>query len=668
MTETEIERLVVRLTGDATSYVKMLTDAQKQTAATAKQVEVAASRIEKYKKHLEGFSATTGQVLGATGITLGLKAMYDQFDKADDLITELSAVIKANGNEVDKVLPKYRDFAAEMARLTTNTKGQTLEMLKNAESLGLTGERAQKAIKTAITLGAIKGTDPTAFMRQAVNFEKTGNASGLARILGLMGEMEEDTTKAAEAAKLLEKNWALVLVKGEDGGARIERSLNTIKELGKDVGKVISDSFEPLIVHLESLAKLFQTLDPTLRKVIVSIVLMAAVIEPLFMAYGILTTRATAAALAIKSVGLAIVANPAAAAIVLALAAAYVVATREREKLNEAVREGNKLDAAVASNQKRQIGGMSQDQITRDMGMVEKQLKSAEEKLKGLDTSKRHVPVFGMGYQEDFEEQERLVKSLKDRFDALKDAQSALNQTSSAGTSKETLDNIRALNDEMTKQIDTMGMSETDARIYELRLKAVGDAAAQADLDVAEYNGRMLEAAKAQRSANDSAKDLIKSLEFQVATLGKTENEATLMKMAMEGVDQASIDRVKNLQTEIEVWEVMQIGLEDWGDAAEKAKNQYQALNAIVAGGADAAGLIYQYANQFGDDTKAVNKAATMRGADFTAKPDRNLIGPQLKGADAMKTTEKKLDDLKTVLEQIRDKDGGVFGEADLSA
>lgn len=666
MTETEIERLVVRLTGDATSYVKMLTDAQHKTQDAAKKVEEAASKIEKFQKGIEGFASATKNALAVIGITATLKGMYEQFDHADDTITELTSIIEVNGRSVGKVLPMYQDFAKEMASVTTATKGSIIELAKQAELMGLSGEKAQKAIKTAITLGAMKDSDPGSFMRQAVNFEKTGNAAGLARILGMMGEMEEDTDKAAEAAKLLEKNWTLVVTKGEDGGARIARSLNELKSLGKDAGEVISRNFEPLIEHLESAVKLFKEMDPVTRKTIATFVVLIATTAAVTAAYALLAERLAVVATAFKSVGAAAIANPLAVVAVLAVAAAFAVATYQLNKFNEALSENKKLSQKSLEGAVKSYGGGAM--LDRNILALERQLNEAK---KRKDEADKPVNLFElMGANAERAEAARQVEELQKLYNAAKNARDAVKNAidDSARPSKETIEGIRALNEELNKGIQTVGMSSEQVKIYELRIKAMGDAALEADLDVAEYNARMLDAARAQQQATDSAKDLIKSLELQVKTLGMTDREAAQVKLAMEGVDADTMKRVDNLYKEIEVWEAMEAALTWGGDAAEKTKEQFQALNAVVAGGADAAQLIYQYSNQFDGDTGAVNKAATLRRADFSAQPDRNFLGPQLKGADAMKETEKKLDDLKTVLEQIRDKEQIALEGADLVA
>lgn len=687
MTETEVERLVVRLVGDSTSYVKMLTDAQKKTDDAVKKVEQAAGRIEKFQKNLEGFAATTKSVLGAIGITATLKGMYEQFDKADDTITELTAIIQANGREVTKVLPLYQQFAKEMAAVTEHSKGEIIEMAKQTESLGLSGERAQKAIKNAITLGAIKGTDPSSFLRQTVNFEKTGNAAGIARVLGLIGEMEEDTTKAAEAAKLLERNWALVTTKGEDGGARINRALNEMKSLGKDAGEVISRNFEPLIVHLESVAREFKEIDPAVRKTIATLVVLTATIYPAIVAYGILASKILAVAAALKAVSVAAAANPFAAAAIIALTVAMVALNYQMNKYNEAVSKGKELSANVFSNQSKQMEQMDPSQKQKNMASYEDQLKKAKDDLERMqnksvgrpgmstmlpgmvgvmDLANKHL----FGGSEEIEEQKQKIKELQEIYDAYvadrNNAQKSAN-TLQAGPSKETIESIRQLNDSLNTQMNTLGMTETEAKIYELRMKAVGDQVANADLDIAEYNARMLDAAKAQRSAIDSAKDLIKSMEFQIKTWGMSESAALRYKLTMEGVDDATIDRAVALQEELEGMEAIEEAWNAVGESVKKTKEQYQALNGVAAGSADAAALIYQYSNQFGADTGAVNRAATIRATgDFKAQRDPNFLGAQVKGSDATKELEKKLDDQTKILQQIRDKESIEISGADL--
>lgn len=596
MKETELERLVVRLTGDAAQYTKMLTEAQKKTQQTAKEVEKAASRIEKIQHGLEKFGATAGGVFASVGIVASLKKAYEKFDEASDTIDELSAVIQANGNIVGEVLPKYEKFAKEMAKVTTSSKGATMALFQQAEALGVSGDKAEKAIKNAITLGAMKNTDPSSFLRQTVNFEKTGNASGIARVIGLIGEMEEGTDKAAEVTKLLANNWALVEVKGADGSAKIARAQAAMGGIVKDVGAIVASVVEPLIDKVGKLADWFTSLNPTIRAVIVSAVLLVAAIEPLIVAYTFLAARiavvkaafiasmgvmeATAmkawalslaydkmsasAKIATLSVGaLTVVVAVAAVAAYLALRSAIAEMNKELErsdKLNDKIvaREKKKtqpiteqLDKIKSAGERKAYADQFLPEAEGRLHDLERQLERAKKETAEKDVQTRDMgpirvgkgmPGFGAGLQAEYEAAEKAQSGVQKLLDQQKEYVEALR--SAPKISAEAIKSVEDLTQKYRDQTETAGMTAEQIEMYNAK-KMVGDD--HYLIAMLRENQEMAEQAKKHADATNDIKSFNEAMQLQIATFGMSAEQAKLYKAQLAGVDQSLLDQSQRL-------------------------------------------------------------------------------------------------------------------------
>lgn len=583
MKETELERLVVRLTGDAAQYTKMLTEAQKKTQEVAHAVEKQASRIEKFQHGLEKFGATAGGVFSSIGIVASLKKAYEKFDEASDTIEELSAVITANGNIVSDVLPKYEKFGKEMAKVTTTSKGATLSLLKQAEALGLSGDKAEKAIKNAITLGAIKDTDAGSFIRQTVNFEKTGNASGIARVLGLIGEMEEGTDKAAQVTELLAKNWALVEVKGADGSAKIARAQAAMGGIVKDVGAIVASVVEPLIDKVGKLADWFTSLNSTVRNVIVGAVLLVAAVEPLIIAYGFLTARVIAlnsvlvasraiywmtaervmlltdAYLAMSAKARIAMISVGALTIVVAAAAiaTYIAWSRAIAKVNEEIERGTKLDekraALVVARRKPLLDQLDKTKNPSERAtLVKDELKTAQDRLgileKQLETGKGIVKKMDEGLSinlkeaQIYKETAAKVESIQKETDAQRDYVKALQEA--AKISPKAITDAEDLIEKYHQQAITAGMTAEQIELLNTT-KALGS---EHYLSIAlRENQELAESAKKHADATKEITDFNTAMQLQIATFGMSAEQAKLYKAQLAGVDEGLLRQSKQL-------------------------------------------------------------------------------------------------------------------------
>ena len=125
---TELETLVVRLTGDGSSYASMMKSAEETTKRTTSIIVESIARISGFHTALRNLA---GQVLSSfalLGVSGSLTGMFDRFVKAEQQMLRLKAAIETSGKASDPVIEQYQKFSDAIVKETLLTKGQVLGM------------------------------------------------------------------------------------------------------------------------------------------------------------------------------------------------------------------------------------------------------------------------------------------------------------------------------------------------------------------------------------------------------------------------------------------------------------------------------------------------------------------------------------------------------------
>jgi hypothetical protein len=136
--------LSVYLTGKDKGFNRMMSNAQRKIGKVSMQAGKAA--------------ITTGAIFGGAAIAGGIKAirMYAVQEKA---VKKLNAVLSVNGDNVEKLMPKYKAFASEIQKQTTYGDESTLAMMAQIRNLGVMPDKMEKATKGAIGLATALDMD-----------------------------------------------------------------------------------------------------------------------------------------------------------------------------------------------------------------------------------------------------------------------------------------------------------------------------------------------------------------------------------------------------------------------------------------------------------------------------------------------------------------------------
>jgi hypothetical protein len=301
-TQTELEQLVVRLVGDAASYQKMINDSVKTTQEAAAHIEQLTHKIEGFGNTLKNFASNVLGGLGVLGIGTGLMSSFSQYDQFEKAQLRMRAAVEANGRAAGPAIEEYKKFAAEMAKTTTATKGGTMQMLQQAESMGLEGKTAERAVKNAIALAAAKGGEAQSYLRLTEMLEQ-GNTAMLNRFLPGLKGVHDESQRTAMAQEMLGKMFKVAEADANTAGSQFNKLKAEVGALSREMGKLVSESMKPLIEKARDLVHWFNELDETTKKYIATAVLLTALIKPGVWAFGLLAAAVTKVWTVVSSLG-----------------------------------------------------------------------------------------------------------------------------------------------------------------------------------------------------------------------------------------------------------------------------------------------------------------------------------------------------------------------------
>jgi hypothetical protein len=599
--QTELEELVVRLTGEASGYLKMLTEAQQKTKEAGKEVEKEAGKIEKFKEALEGFQKKAGSVLTSIGIGIGIEAAIEKFDKAELAAKRMEATLEANGRQVSNVTADYTKFAKEMAKVSDVSKGTTLNMLQQAEMMGLTGEKAKQAVKNAMSMAAIKGVDdPSQFLRHMVLFSQ-GKDARLAAMLGIGAETEDDNGKHQEIQERLTKGMKLVEIAGQTSEARFARAKAAMGSVATEVGEVASKYVDKFAEIVEKLANGFKELPSWVRTSIVSFTLLIAVIEPAILVIDFMTARFAAMQVVMSGVSTYLMALPAkimagvaafnamsmsaqlaSVAIGSVFAIAVIAATvlvlkliAAQEKFNEGLKKSAELSEqfrnrqAAASkpgldavkheedlNERRRLAG---PQIAEN----EKQIKQLEEAKNRAERMLQHAqdaitpgkfwinketgqrvdaqPLSVEGHKEVAIRQDA-VDNAKKALEQMQDIQKQLK--AALEIDPKAIEDINKLIEKHKEEAITAGMTADQLEIYNAQ-KKVGEN--NPIINALRENQQLAEQAKKTADATKTVEDYIEQTKIKIETDGMSADEMVIYKAQLANVDEALVKQAKDI-------------------------------------------------------------------------------------------------------------------------
>lgn len=342
--ETELERLIVLLTGDGSSYMDMLKQAQSSTQDTTDKIKKAGEDIEKFGDRLKGFASTVIATLSTIGLSIGVFSAFNKFSGYEEGVIRLNAAIEANGGNVQAATAQYAKFAGELERTTMLSRGQVMGMIRQAETMGMSGQAAERATRFAGGFAAALSQSPEHAMTLAIAMER-GNVHMLRRIPALRGiTNEQELLKKAQDLAIQGMRISNELSLTAAG--RLEKLKQGIGKITKDIGGLIAEALLPLLEVAKKVVDWFNSLDSGVRKVIAAVLLGIAAIPALAAAWAYLSTVISTVSTVVgllKTSLMGLLLNPYA----LALAAAILIIYTSLKRVADAMGGWDKLWVAV---------------------------------------------------------------------------------------------------------------------------------------------------------------------------------------------------------------------------------------------------------------------------------------------------------------------------------
>ena len=505
---------------------------------------------------------TTAAVAG--GITAGMvvmgQGMLDAYAGAQDAQAGLQAAMRANGTLTQATLGSYKAFGTEMQRLTKTDDDAAAGLLQVAESYGVSGDAAERAARNAIAMEAALGVDRDAAIKMTAALEQ-GNTTLLSRYLPALRGIKDPADKAAAAQAALAKMFGVAEAESQTYAGASAQLGNAVGDLQESFGEVLAQGLTPLMQGARDMVVGFNELDASTKSVItytgLAVTGMAglataaggaiAVTGQLVTWYGTLTATATGARIAQISLNTAIGAGYVAAA-AAAVGAGYALG----QSLYELTATAEK-NAEVLGNLKSEMGGIATvDFAGASQESLDQYIASTERQIEKI---KQHNAELGesQAWWNFWQSNKDLIQSNTDQIDVLNDALNRARKEQAATATPAGPDTAAATTavDKLTlslrEQIQTIGHTEQEIQLWKL----AQEGATAEQLRAVQALQQQTAAAQANASLRDDTNALVDSLRQQAAEMGRSEAEVQRMRLAARGLSPEWLQLIETLQTEV---------------------------------------------------------------------------------------------------------------------
>lgn len=556
--EVELENLIVRLTGDGSSYQTMLESAKQATTEAASNIEEATHHIEHTHSALEGaVHSTEGFAIGLVAAGAIMEHAFGHvahealavFEGREMAFIKLTSVLESNGRAVDETASMYKDFAREMTEVSMTSTVANINLLRTAETFGLTGDAAKQAVENAIALGEATGRGAEGMMRMAVAIAKGDieTAMHMGRMVPQLRGIKDEAEFVAKAHQVMANGLAMAKASMDTmEGASHHLSLAT-QGLKGDIGEMIAVGLKPVVQWLTEVVQWFRAMPESIKVAIAVVLGLGAATGILMLAAGgmILTyTHVIAQVVAyITWTNLAVVGTYAlqAALVVGIVAAGYMAAkgisylVNELTGYNDAVKESARLSAQLvdvtknrfAKETARVIGEADaatspeerKEILTTGLEQAEKEVSGNERNLHALEKQLAETWSAGTRFKEGIKEQKDLLAIGKE---AVSKYQAELAKIKSPETNPKLIRDITALNKELELEIRQEGMTASQKRID----KVAAEGATEAMLALASARSEEIEMIKGDleesKKAEAANKKLQDAMDKEIETISES--------------------------------------------------------------------------------------------------------------------------------------------------
>lgn len=235
MAKSKVGELRYSITGDSKELDQSLKKSQTTTA-----------KFTRFMKSALGIGGALLAIRSLIRISKDLVQTYAVQEQAEN---RLAAAIRATGGDVDVLMQQYKAFASEVQAVTTVGDEQTLGLLQQAQSLGVTTDRMEEAARGAIGLSRAFGIDMNTALRGiALAFE--GQYTMLNRYIPALRTAGDEAERQAILQEAMANGFEIARSEAETGTGAMAQLQNAIGDLKEQGGKALSEFLEPSIRSL----------------------------------------------------------------------------------------------------------------------------------------------------------------------------------------------------------------------------------------------------------------------------------------------------------------------------------------------------------------------------------------------------------------------------------
>ena len=634
--EVELERLVIRLIGDAEEYKRMLDEQRKNTKSFADEV----------KERLAG-AATA---LGAGSL---IKEGLANWQEAEDIGLRLSAVLQANGRDVEETTERYDKFAKQLEKTTTLEDDQVMALLTLAESYDLTNEKAERAIQDAHAIAAINGGVADSYLRIAAAMAEGDieKAMHMARMIPQLRGVKDEAEFVAKFMKLTAAGMIAAEKAAESSSGQMKTLKRDFGNLLEELGGFVAKAINPLVHGLKEMVAWFRDLPEPAKETATALLGLAAAAGALQATIGFANPLSWLALAGGSAIYLT-------AQIVGASEAVQSMNRRLKESAEqtEFVRQQfAQLPQQVKGKMEELPGADRKEFLAKQMQMAEAEVeirRRAHERIKAdrdAQLDDKAGEVAGNANREMMRllgEANPRVKVLNDgvrrtgaELDAARAAHLALRKEfeklQEKRMTEQVTKDLKKLNEELEKAARQKGMGDLEKKLDDLAQKgATGPLAEQAQQliqfskDADKFAESQKAAAEATERLNDSARDMASEMESQITAFGRSAEQARIFKLEMEGLDEAILGHLRGLADEKDRLDAVTKAMEEGArateqimgkDPAAKFKMEMEKLEKLFADGHVTEEIYRMGIKQLEDEFNKAGKTAAKMGEKFDA-------------------------------------------------
>ena len=235
-TKNIVGHLVYKITGDSTELDTSLKKSQSST--------------EKFTKFIKSALGIGGAIIAVKALIGIGKDLIKSYGEQEQASNRLAAAIRATGGDVDSLMAQYTSFASEMQAVTTVGDEQTLGLLQQAQSFGITRDKMLEATQGAIGLSKAFGVDMNTALR-GIALAYQGNYAQLSRYIPALRTASTEAEKQAILQKTMADGFSLARAEAETSTGQLLQLENAIGDLKEEGGRMLLDFLTPSIRALK---------------------------------------------------------------------------------------------------------------------------------------------------------------------------------------------------------------------------------------------------------------------------------------------------------------------------------------------------------------------------------------------------------------------------------